>query len=317
MNVNAASAQKQKASDVVNQPGMDDLMLAMDVVDTLRHEDELVRKELGQDERDEALKQRLREIYTGQGLEVSDRILDDGIRSLREERFTYRPQGGWFARRLAGIWSRRGRYLAAVGAVCVAGGGVGLYNHEQTVAEQRLEVELTVELPKRLEEVSAFARSQVEEPGIEQQINGLAADAEAALNLRDVNKAKTAIGELTNIGQALSRSYELRIVSRPGEYSAVFRIPEDSPGARNYYLIVEAVTSNGGILSLPILNEENGKIRTVNKWGQRVPADTYQKVGADKQDDGIIQNNILGKKAHGYLTVSYTMDVFNGAITQW
>jgi hypothetical protein len=248
---------------------------------------------------------------------VTDRILDDGIRSLREERFTYRPQGGWFARRLAGIWIRRGRYLLAVGAVCVGVGGVGLYNHEQALAEQRFEVELTETLPRKLEEAFTFAREQAVEPGVEPQINGLAADALAALNLRDSGKAKTAIQELANIGQALSRSYALRIVSRPGEYTAVYRIPEDRPDARNYYLIVEAVTSNGNILALPILNEENGKTQIVSKWGQRVPEYTYQRVGEDKKDDGILQDNILGKKERGYLSVSYTMDVLKGAITQW
>jgi hypothetical protein len=248
---------------------------------------------------------------------VTDRILDDGIRSLREERFTYRPQGGWFARRLAGIWIRRGRYLLAVGAVCVGVSGVGLYHHEQALAEQRLEVELTEKLPKRLAEVSALARSLAVEPGVEQQINGLTADAQAALNLKDSTKAKTAIQELVTIGQTLSASYELRIVSRPGERSAVFRVPDDSPNFRNYYLIVEAVTRNGSVLSLPILNEEDGKTRTVSKWGQRVPENTYQRVGRDKQDDGIIQDNILGRKERGYLTVSYAMDVLKGAITQW
>ncbi len=70
---------------------LDDLMLAMDVVDTLRHEEALVEKELSQDMRDEALKKRLRQIYESQGLEVTDRILDEGIKALKESRFAYTP----------------------------------------------------------------------------------------------------------------------------------------------------------------------------------------------------------------------------------
>ena len=58
---------------------LDELMLAMDVVDTLRHQEGLVEKALAEDERDAALKERLRRIYEGQGLAVTDRILDDGI----------------------------------------------------------------------------------------------------------------------------------------------------------------------------------------------------------------------------------------------
>ncbi len=76
---------------------LDDLMLAMDVVDTLRHEDAMVEKELGQDMRDEALKKRLRQIYESQGLTVTDRILDEGIKALKESRFAYTPPEKSFA----------------------------------------------------------------------------------------------------------------------------------------------------------------------------------------------------------------------------
>ena len=44
----------------------------MDVVDTLRHADRLVERELEGDARRAALKQRLREIYAGQGIAVPD-----------------------------------------------------------------------------------------------------------------------------------------------------------------------------------------------------------------------------------------------------
>jgi hypothetical protein len=70
---------------------LDELMLAMDVVDTIRHRELLVERELGQGERDEALRTRLREIYTSQGLTVTDRIIDQGIKALRESRFVYPP----------------------------------------------------------------------------------------------------------------------------------------------------------------------------------------------------------------------------------
>jgi len=40
-------------------------------------------------------------------------------------------------------------------------------------------------------------------------------------------------------------------------------------------------------------------------------------VRADKLDDGIIQNDVLGVKQFGYLDVTYLMPVLDGAITQW
>jgi hypothetical protein len=56
--------------------GLDDIMLAMDVVDTLRHQDNLVSRELSDDNRDAELLDRLRKIYRGQGIEVPERILE-------------------------------------------------------------------------------------------------------------------------------------------------------------------------------------------------------------------------------------------------
>src|SRR3954452_3454033 len=97
------------------QPRLDELMLAMDVVDTLRHEEGLAEKELGQDSRDAALKSRLRQLYEGQGLDVSDRILDEGIRALKESRFVYTPAPPSLRRTLATLWVRRGRYGKVAG----------------------------------------------------------------------------------------------------------------------------------------------------------------------------------------------------------
>ena len=88
-------------------PALDDVMMAMDVVDTLRHQDAVVARELGQAERDAALKQRLREIYASQGLEVSDRILNQGIAALKENRFVYERRGDGLPRLLAHAWIRR------------------------------------------------------------------------------------------------------------------------------------------------------------------------------------------------------------------
>ena len=65
---------------------LDDIMLAMDVVDTLRHRALIVETELGADAREAAMIERLREIYAGQGIEVPENILRDGVKALEENR---------------------------------------------------------------------------------------------------------------------------------------------------------------------------------------------------------------------------------------
>src|SRR3712207_2423335 len=83
---------------------LDEVKLAMDVVDTLRHQENLVSRELSEGDRDAQLLQRLREIYRGQGIEVPDRILQEGVQALKERRFVYTPPPPGLATTLARVW---------------------------------------------------------------------------------------------------------------------------------------------------------------------------------------------------------------------
>ena len=116
---------------------------------------------------------------------------------------------------------------------------------------------------------------------------------------------------------AVEASYEIRIVSRPGVQSGVWRYPENNRVARNHYIIVEAVDSSGRSLRLPIASEETGQTRVTAMWGLRVPESVYQSVRADKTDDGIIQNALVGRKAAGRLNPEFLVETTGGAITDW
>ena len=93
---------------------LDDVMLAMDVVDTLRHRELVLAKELGGEERKAALIARLKEIYSAQGIEVPDAILEDGVKALEEKRFVYDPPRDSFQRRLATAYINRGRWAPPI-----------------------------------------------------------------------------------------------------------------------------------------------------------------------------------------------------------
>ena len=102
---------------------LDELMLAMDVVDTLRHERRLVQKELTAGDHDRQLIERLREIYAGQGIAVPDEVLAQGVDALREDRFAYTAPAPGLGRSLQIAYVRRGRwgmYVLAVIAVGIA-----------------------------------------------------------------------------------------------------------------------------------------------------------------------------------------------------
>ncbi|MEL6213764.1 MAG: DUF6384 family protein, partial [Pseudomonadota bacterium] len=95
----------------------DDVMLAMDVVDTLRHRERVLDKELSAEAREQALVERLKEIYKNQGIEVPDRILRDGVKALEEKRFVYEPPENTFSVRLARLYIARDRWLKPFGVI--------------------------------------------------------------------------------------------------------------------------------------------------------------------------------------------------------
>ena len=302
-------------------PKLDELMLAMDVVDTLRHQDALIEKELTQEGRDAVLKARLREMYESQGLTVSDRILEEGIRALKESRFTYTPRGTGFARFMANLWVNRrvaGTALAAIVVViAVAVGWNAIRAGSERRSAEQARIELTETLPRQLETVGQTTLAAATDPAARTEVEQLISTGQAALTLGNAAAARESIADLDELRAALNQTYELRIVNRPDEDTGVFRIPDVNTGARNYYIIVEAVTPEGRTLSLPILSEETGRTETVNVWGQRVPQSTFDAVARDKRDDGIVQDNTLGEKPRGTLDVRYTMGAQPGRITDW
>jgi hypothetical protein len=293
---------------------LDEVMLAMDVVDTLRYRERVVERALSADEQDRQLIARLRDIYAGQGITVSDAVLERGVRDLRENRFAYTPTAPSFGRTLARIYVSRGRWGPPLG-LFVGLIAVVLFGYELLVLGPQLEA--IAALPGELEQTHMAVVDLAEEPDIDARAEALLGDGELALGREDYAGVRRAIAELEDMQQTLLQQYELRILSRPGELSGVWRIPDANPNAQNFYLIVEAIDPDGNRLTLPIESEENGRIQRVTRWGQRVDEATFQAVADDKQDDGIIQNPVIGEKRRGRFLPDYRPGVLTGAITDW
>ena len=297
-------------------------MLAMDVVDTLRHADRLVERELSSDERDRQLKERLREIYRSQGIDVSDLALEEGVAALREERFVYRPPDPGFARTLAMLWVTRRRWgralLAGLAALAV---GLGTYKLLWKMPEERRVAsegrELTEGLPRTLSSEAERIKTVARDTEAVATAERLVAEGSAAARAGDLAGARGKVSELKTLREKLEQSYVLRIVSRPKQASGAYRIPRANPSARNYYVIVEAVDPDGRVLTVPITSEEDGRTARVSAWGVRVDESVYARVRADKQDDGIIQNNRFGEKRKGYLKPDYVYPTNGGTILDW
>jgi hypothetical protein len=301
---------------------LDDVMIAMDVVDTLRHREDLVHRELNEEGRESELLTRLRQIYREQGIEVPDTVLAEGVKALKDSRFVYTPPPASWKRTLFTLWARRQQHgnrlaIAAAALVLLFGGYYLLVSRPAKLAEQRARVEITETLPKQIQQTYADLSSIATEDAAKQKASAIKADAERAIRTGDRAGMVKSNHDLAALRDELMRQYTLTIVSRVGESTGVWRRPPQGSLGRNYYLIVEAITPAGEKLSLPIRNEETGNIETVSKFGVRVPQDTFETVARDKRDDGIVQKSRFGVKRRGMLDVDYEMPFEGGFITKW
>ena len=292
-------------------------MMAMDVVDTLRHQKLLVDRELHSGDREQKLIERLQKLYASQGIEVPDSILAEGVKALEEDRFTYKPPEEGIQTSLARLYIQRGKWSKRLGAAALAltvlwGGWYAAFQVPENRRLDRLDA-LPAELVAERDAIISIARDNEakESAGTRYQT------AMAALSTGDSDTALNTYKSLQSLHNTLASSYRLRVVSQPGERSGVWRESKEIRGVKNYYLIVEAIDSSEKPMTLPVMNEEDGKTSSVDKWGLRVSHSLYQQVAADKQDDGIIQKRRVGVKKSGYLEPEYSISTTGAKITSW
>jgi hypothetical protein len=293
-----------------SQQPLDEVMLAMDVVDTLRRRRRLVERELDAEGRELDLKQRLRRIYAAQGIEVPDHVLEEGVAALKEERFVYKAPPKRLATRLAHLYVSRaswGKWVVGGVAVLLL---AGLIYHFTVVVPRS-------QLPQRLEVMYQSVTEVAESGEATRQADQLYKTAGAALRNGDQEAAQAGLDSLRELRSRLEQAYTLQIVSRPGERSGVWRVPDANTDARNYYIIVEALAADGRPLQVPVVNEETGRTERVSKWGLRVEEDVFRRIAADKRDDGIIQRREFGVKRSGRLQPDYRIPTTGAAITRW
>ena len=301
---------------------LDEVMLAMDVVDTLRHQQGLATRELDTDAKHAQMLEKLRSIYHQQGIEVPDHILKEGVAALQESRFTYDPPPPSFGVTLARLYVGRGQWgkpvlLVGGALLALSIGFFGIWQPYQAGQAEQARLELAEGLPAQMDALyeTIFEETKVQQAVMEAEAIRTRGQNLAAEGNREA--AERAVDELTALRDTIRHDYTLRVVNRADEQSGFWTFPEINTDATNYYLVVEAIDGEGRTLSLPILNEETDTIETVSVWGVRVPEAVYDAVVADKRDDGIIENNEIGRKSYGFLEVNYSVPVSGGAVTRW
>ena len=301
-------------AETQQQAPLEDLMAAMDVVDTLRHQQDIAERELDTEGRRARLLERLKKLYQGQGIEVPDHVLAEGIEALEQERFQYKPVPATWKTRLAHIWVSRGRWGKPISFLAVLGGlFYGVYFATDVYPQQRLKASLPDQVQSTLLGIIKVAKN----PQIVEDAQQTAARANRAIGNGELQQAQSMLGNMESVLEQLEQTYTIRVVSQPGQQSGIWRRPPNNSTARNYYLIVEAIDSNNQVVELTVLNEESNRATRKKTWGLRVNEATFNKVASDKRDDGIIQGNRVGEKKVGYLKPEFSIPTTGATITEW
>ena len=303
------------------QAPLEDLMVAMDVVDTLRHERGIAVRELDNEGRRERLLARLREMYQAQGIEVPDHVLKEGIEALEQERFQYQPVEASWKTKLAQLWVSRGRWKKPIGIVAVIaslfGGAYVVTDVLPEQQQQAAQEKMIVEMPAQLDASLRRIKTMTNDPEIVDDAQRQLKLAKQSLANKNYSQAQSYQTNLKSMATQLQQEYTIRVVSRQGVQSGVWRIPDVNQSRKNYYLVVEAINAKNKVLALDVLSEESNKSKKVKMWGLRVNQQTFQRVADDKRDDGIIQNNRVGKKTMGSLTPKFSIPTTGATITEW
>jgi hypothetical protein len=293
-------------------------MMAMDVVDTLRHREVLVERELSEEDRDKALIERLRALYQSQGIEVTDAVLAQGVKALKESRFVYTPAPPSFGRTMATLWVRRrvfGITAAVVLALIIASSFVYQYTVVRPArqATEAARIELTQTLPRQLAAANQAVMSEAQVEAAKTRSASLLAQGQSALARGDAAGARTALGEIDALLASLRQEYTLRVAGRPEDRTGLIR--EARGGGDIYYLVVNAVDARGQPVQLPVRNGETNRTETVSQFAVAVPRTTYDGVRADKLRNTIVQKDRLAQKRRGYLEPEFLMPVLEGRLT--
>lgn len=199
------------------------------------------------------------------------------------------------------------------------------------VARVRVEIEQSTkqikalaDLPEQIRTAARKAQSKAIHAELPPSLAAEEAKALAAVTAGDVGAARLGLARLEEAAARLNQVFTLKIVNQPNEYTRIWTYKNNNHALKSYYVIVEAIGPDGQALPMSIRSEEDGSVATVTRWAERVDEETYEAVGRDKKDDGIVQRNTFAEKRAGFLEPDYRMgpkaqgaDKNGGRIYRW
>ena len=247
--------------------------------------------------------------------ELGDLVDADTIEKALDEylsqRYAYTPAPRGLSRNLAILYIKRGwvatRVILPTAAAATIVWGAFAYVEGVNQRMQELEAAALVTLEADVERLHEALLASAAEDLVRERAAALDAAAESQLAAQDADALERTAERFQNLHDLVAAEYRIEITG------GTWRTRDN---IRNHYLVVRALDADGRAVTVPIRNEETGATARVREWGERVPQEVYDRIAADKQDNGIIDDEEFGFKRRGFITAERRYpDV--GQITEW
>lgn len=151
------------------------------------------------------------------------------------------------------------------------------------------------------------------------RVKALVGSVKESINALDTTNAASHLAKLRHVLAFAEAPLTLNIVDRSGTKSGVERNYNASNG-KSWFLIVEATDSAGQVVAVPVKSAETGKESNAKLFGIRVSREEYERVKADKKQDGHVDDRLVGRKAGNTLSIQFNNRVASAnpdTITEW
>ncbi|MBL8753086.1 MAG: hypothetical protein JNK15_07270 [Planctomycetes bacterium] len=317
---------------------MHDMLRIMDVASALRRERETAESQLDAATAKQRLRERLLATAAAAGESVTSAEVDAAIDHYFAKQHRYEDPPPSWRRFRAHLWVRRVMLAAAVFlvgvllvVVVVAGnaatGGpqprptprvepqpvvtpvpakvdpvpnppVPVTRVEpQPVAPPVPKVDPWPEAWAKWERSLAAAQKLATAPDGKAAVQQVVPGAEAAQASQDVDRLRRSQKLLDEVVARLDEEYVVTIVTRPGEKSAFERTYNGK--VTGFYAVVEAVAPDGQALPRDVVHTEAKTRNRVTRWAEEIPEDVFERLVADKQKDGVLDEVVFARKVRG------------------
>lgn len=291
---------------------LDEMTRVMDVARTLRKERSIAERELNREETIRLLRLKLREAADLAGDPVTDQQIEVAIEHYFANLHEFDPPDTSWETTLAHFYVRRNQILGWGLALAAAGLLTWGWWFSGLMPSARRTEMRAQQTYAEVQEVAGAIEVLTENPELTSGIESARSEASSYLDRGDVSQLEQLRDRLLLQETVLKDEYRLMIVT--GEQSGVDRYVGQDAAVSGYYLIVEAVDSNGKPVAMQVRNGETGKFERVTKWAEQVPQEVYEQVRDDKQADGIVDTREFAVKRRGELDVKISLTGPDGQI---